>query len=368
MKTAYVTGATGCVGRNLTEELLRDGWRVIALHRKSSDLSRLAGCAVEFREVDLLDPASVARALRTDAQAIFHVAANLSHWAAAAAQQWRDNVLGTRNLIEAVLTKPGMRFIFTSTGAVLPHQHLDEAGVNRIRNGYVRTKRLAEFEVEKGIARGLDAVVLRLQIVFGAHDYNSYAQIFEVMRTSRLRPCFPGRINFCHAADVARGHISAYERGRRGEYYTLSGPYASWRDAFQVICDCLGAGKPRTIPQWVLKPVSHLAALGGRLIGKKPTLTPDLVELVRDYPDLSTYEQRKAETELGYRSRPLEAMIRDCYEWLVRQGRLPGRTSAAPAAPAAPVASAVPAEAWPTPPSIASRLGVQVGAARKRHR
>ncbi len=360
MKTAYVTGGTGCVGRNLVDELLKEGWRVIALHRRSSDLSRLAGCAVETREVDLLDPASVERALRTDAQAIFHVAANLSHWAADAEQQWRDNVLGTRHLVEATLRKPGMRFIFTSTGAVLPYQHLDEAGVNRIRNGYTRTKRLAEFEVEKGIARGLDAVTLRLQIVFGAHDYNSYAQIFDVMRTSKLRPCFPGRINFCHAGDVARGQVSAYERGRSGEYYTLSGPYATWREAFGIICRCLGVGEPRAIPEWVLRPASRLAAFGGRLAGRKPVLTPDLVELCRDYPDLGTYEQRKAEVELGYRSRSLEAMVRDCYEWLVEQGRLPRRAEYAPM-------SGRPATVeLPAPPRVAARLGVQVGAGRRR--
>ncbi|MFH1023159.1 MAG: NAD-dependent epimerase/dehydratase family protein [Planctomycetota bacterium] len=322
MKTAYVTGATGCVGRNLVDELLKDGWRVIALHRRSSDLSRLAGCPVEFQEVDLHDPASVTRALRLDADAIFHVAANLSHGAAEAGAQWRDNVLATRHLIEVTLRKPGIRFIFTSTGAVLPYQHLDEARVTRIGNGYIRTKRQAELEVERGIRRGLDAVILRPIIVFGAYDYNSYSQIFSVLQNGRLRPCFPGRINFCHAADVARGHIQAFERGRRGEYYVLSGPYTTWYEAFREICACLRVGKPVAIPQWVLKPASHILAFGGWLTRKKPVLTPDLVDLVKDFPDISDYEKRKAWTDLGYTSRSLAVMIEDCYEWLVREGMI----------------------------------------------
>ena len=29
-KTAYVTGGTGCVGRNIISHLIADGWQVIA--------------------------------------------------------------------------------------------------------------------------------------------------------------------------------------------------------------------------------------------------------------------------------------------------------------------------------------------------
>lgn len=65
MKTAYVTGGTGCVGRNLIDELLGQGWHVIAAHRKSSNTSRLAGLTVELKEVDFYDPTSVENSLPT---------------------------------------------------------------------------------------------------------------------------------------------------------------------------------------------------------------------------------------------------------------------------------------------------------------
>ena len=41
MKSAFVTGATGFVGLNLVEELVRQGWQVTALHRVESDLAEL---------------------------------------------------------------------------------------------------------------------------------------------------------------------------------------------------------------------------------------------------------------------------------------------------------------------------------------
>ena len=37
-RTAYVTGSNGFLGLNLVEELLEQGWRVIALHRPAAEV------------------------------------------------------------------------------------------------------------------------------------------------------------------------------------------------------------------------------------------------------------------------------------------------------------------------------------------
>ena len=154
-----MTGATGCVGRNLVNELLSDGWQVTALHRRSSDLTRLDGCDVRFQEVNLHDEASTMRAIREPADAIFHAAANTSHWPAERQQQFMDNVVATRNLTKASLAAAVKRFIFTSTGATLPYQGADERLAGKIDNGYIRTKRLSELEIFKSAEEGLDAVL-----------------------------------------------------------------------------------------------------------------------------------------------------------------------------------------------------------------
>ncbi|MBV8381759.1 MAG: NAD-dependent epimerase/dehydratase family protein [Planctomycetaceae bacterium] len=93
------------------DELLRAEWEVVVLHRRSSDLSRLKGCKVRFQEVDLHDSASTLNSLQADADAIFHVAANTSHWPAQREQQYKDNVVVTRNLVQAALAKGAKKFI-----------------------------------------------------------------------------------------------------------------------------------------------------------------------------------------------------------------------------------------------------------------
>ena len=79
-KKACITGVTGCVGRNLVTVLEKAGdWEITAIHRRSSDLSRLKGCDVRLVEADLYDPDSVLRTLPEGVDALFHVAGNTSH-------------------------------------------------------------------------------------------------------------------------------------------------------------------------------------------------------------------------------------------------------------------------------------------------
>ncbi len=323
MKRAYVTGGTGCVGRNIVNELLLEDWEVVVLYRTSSDISRLAGLRVKFQEVNLHDLESVRKSISGSVDAIFHAAGNTSHWSAEIEQQWKDNVLATRNLVKIALEKNVKRFIFTSTNATQDFQGYDAQFSQRIASPYVRTKRLAELEVYAASERGLDIVILRPIIVIGAYDYNSYAQIFTNVAKTKLPFAFPGRIVFCHAGDVAKAHVQAFEKGRRCEHYVLGGTYSTWLDVFQRIARMMSVkSKVRTAPYWALLAVSHILNFIAKLTTKKPVITPELVHLLHDAPDVSYYEKQKAKQDLGYTSRSLDVMLHDCYKWLIKEKKL----------------------------------------------
>lgn len=323
MKTCYVTGATGCVGRNLVDELARDGdWDIVILHRKSSDLSRLKDCKVRFQEVDLHDLESVRKALAGGGDVVFHAAANTSEWVKDIPELRKDNVLATRNLAEIALEKGVKRFIFTSTGATYPFHWTNETTAEGIFSGYVRTKRLSELEIYKAVEKGLDAVILRPTIIVGAYDYNSYAQIFSMLKTGGLKVIFPGEIIFCSAKSVARAHIKAFEKGRTAEGYVLGGTYTSWLDFSQRICRMLGQPEPAmATPRWVIVPLAWSLHYLSLLTGRRPPLTPHLLSIV-NAPDVPYYEQRKSKIDLDYQSQSLDEMIKDCYDWMVREKRL----------------------------------------------
>lgn len=319
---AVITGATGCVGRNLVDALIGHGWEIVALHRKTSDLSRLAGCDLQCTEVDLLDLDSVRAAIPNATDAVFHVAANVSHWPLEAERQWQDNVIATRNLVQASLDKGVKRFIFTSTGAAA---RADQA--TRIRSGYILSKRQSELEVEQGIARGLDAVILRLPIVIGKYDYNNYARIFQELKSGKIQFALPGTLVFGHARDIAEGHLQAYVKAKRGEYYYFGGEQTSWYDVFVRISKLVGVKPPpKPFPLWVYYSVSYGMLWLSYLTRKEPLLTPELIYLVNassNSPDVVGFRRdEERAVSIGYHSAPLDEALLDCYAWLVANDNL----------------------------------------------
>jgi nucleoside-diphosphate-sugar epimerase len=326
-RIAFVTGGTGCVGRNLVDELLGGGWRVVAACRPSPRVARLALAGVEVRQVDLADGAAVLEAMPERVDAVFHAAANVSHWHREAAAQHRDNVLATRHLVVAALARKAGRFIFTSTGATDPHAGCGPDQAARIPCQYVRTKRLSEIEVEAGVARGLDAVTVKPAIVVGAYDWNNYSRIFTMLaRRPVVVVVLPGTVDFCHARDVARGHVGAFAAGRRGASYALGGHPACWLDIYRRVARLLGVAPPaRATPLWMLRAVSYPLTWMSCLSGRRPPITPQLVAMLAGSGTTSNQELERSRSELGYASAPIDAMLADCHRWMVAEGLLPGR-------------------------------------------
>src|ERR1700689_2887833 len=114
-RAAFVTGGTGFVGLNLVKELMIRGWDVTALHRPSSDLKLLKRFRPKLAVGELSDPASLLAAIPQGTDTVFHVAGNTNMWRGGNAQQTRDNVDGTRNVVAAALMKGVLRLVVTSS-------------------------------------------------------------------------------------------------------------------------------------------------------------------------------------------------------------------------------------------------------------
>ena len=109
-----VTGATGFVGANTARLLVAEGYRVRVLARTSSSLRALEGCPVEVVRGDILDAGSVARAIKGCAQ-VFHVAADYRLWAKDPGEIYRNNVDGTRTVLDACAQAGVGRVVYTSS-------------------------------------------------------------------------------------------------------------------------------------------------------------------------------------------------------------------------------------------------------------
>ncbi|MBL9028406.1 MAG: NAD-dependent epimerase/dehydratase family protein [Myxococcales bacterium] len=192
-----VTGATGKVGSRLVRHLTERGDRVRALVRDRARATSMLGSAAELVKGDLLDPSSLAAAVR-GVDAVVHAAAFFR--GATPEQAHAVNDLGTQHLAAAARAASVRRFVFTSTGLVYGNrrgQLTDEDAPCHPVDAYPVSKLAAErflLSVE-----GLDVCVLRLPFVYGDGD----PHIEEVVPFMRVFAPTQ-RMSLGHHADVAQ--------------------------------------------------------------------------------------------------------------------------------------------------------------------
>jgi nucleoside-diphosphate-sugar epimerase len=306
-KTAFVTGATGFIGVNLVKQLGLAGWRVTAMHRAGSNLSYLSRFAAKRVIGDITDAASLAAVMPEGVDAVFHVAGNVSFDAAGDAAQNRDNIDGTRNMVACAHRKGARRFIHTSSGASWGLQDNIEinedspSNVDDIPINYFRTKKLAEEEALKALALGLDVVVVNPANVVGPFDGVIWGPFIQAVAAGKLDKVGVGGAAFCHVEEVARAHIAAFGKGRRGERYLLAGTQASFAEVGETVAQLTGGRAPIASPM------------------RDPAMSPEMFELMslNQVIDCS-----KAVRELGFKAVPLRGMYADLCAWMRAEGLL----------------------------------------------
>ena len=121
-----------------------------------------------------------------------------------------------------------------------------------------------------------------------------------------------------HVDDVARGHLLALRFGVAGERYILGGTNLSLREILTTIADRVGRDPPRLrLPRWCVWPVACVSEALAYVTGKEPRATIDGVRMSAKHMYFSS---TKAETDLGFKSRPVEEAIDDAIAWF-RQHR-----------------------------------------------
>jgi nucleoside-diphosphate-sugar epimerase len=324
--TAFVTGATGFVGSRLASELCLRGWEVHVLARPSSSLADLGDAPVIVHHGDVADAPSIADALPTGADAVFHVAASTNLWSRNNAGQTRVNVIGTRNVLDAAAAAGVRRFVHTSSFVTWGFQDalITEASPRTDAFdwiNYVRTKHESEQLVLDAAERGrLDAVVLNPGNVLGPGDRRNWSRLFRLICEDKLPGAPPGGGNFCDVGEVARAHVQAWHSGRTGQRYLLGGEFARYLDVIGIAGSLLERRVPsRATAAWLLSGAAHLSAALATFTGREPDITPEAAAIVTHS---IRCDSGKAERELGYRSVPLRQMVRDTIEWMQEQGLL----------------------------------------------
>lgn len=323
-----VTGATGFLGQNLVNRLLKDGHKLRCLVRSTSDIRGLRGrSGLELFEGDLTDRRSLA-GIASDIDAVCHLAGIMGHVGTIAAgkREWERfrlvNVQGTLNIAETCLGENIQTFVYISSTAAMGI--LNVSMVTESTNVHPETPyQVTKYEGERVVLslwrdHGLPAVVLRPSVFYGYGMVGDLAKLVKFAHKGVLFKIGSGESlsPLCHVQDVVSAIVLAFERGKAGETYIITGPRSySMNELIREVVEQLGA-RPLTvrIPVPVAYVIAFLAEFISRVTGIAPLIT---VTSVKSIVTDRVYSIQKAHHDLGYvPSVSLQDSVQEAIMWL----------------------------------------------------
>jgi dihydroflavonol-4-reductase len=326
-KKALVTGANGFVGSHLVEALLKRGYRVRCLVRKTSDISCLVPFDLEYFYGDLLSEDVLKQAL-SGVDYVFHSAALVK--AKHKDDFFRVNYLGTKNLIElSFKMNPQIkRFLYVSSQAAAGPSKggrpLNENNLPSPVTEYGKSKLLGEKAIWEYKDR-IPITIIRPPAIYGPRDKDIFL-LFKAVNNG-TKPLFGrGESNFSlvYVKDLVEGIISAAESEKAiGQIYFIADekPY-SYGEAEELIQKALNVKAISIrIPIPVLTLMAFFAEFWSKLRGKTSTLNLERVKQFKQ--KFWVCDVSKAKNELGFSARcSLKDGVKETVQWYKENGWL----------------------------------------------
>ena len=344
----FITGATGFLGSYLVEELItrnnnqENSIKIIALKRTSSKiptkLQNYPTSILEWVDGDLLDVVFLDK-ITKGIDRIIHGAAIVSFDPKDKKEMHQTNVKGTENIVNAALANNIQVFCQISSVAALGQPLASQQNENIKINAndktneltfidekarwtpeytgfsaYAFTKNLAELEIWRGQAEGLDVVVVNPSFVLG-YDENGRCSTVLIDYIKSEKPYYgSGFSNFVDVRDVAEMTISLLENSELyNECYILNGGTVAYSELMPKIAIALNKKPPhKPVPNWIKKYGWRVAKLWSFVSGKSPIITKDSLEAASR---TVTYSNQKIKDKLDTDFRSLD----DTIKWIAEK-------------------------------------------------
>ncbi len=328
MRRALVIGGSGFLGLNLVDALLARGVAVRATRRPRSITAYLRRRPVELVPGALEDHAALTLAMR-DCDVVFVAGAHYPRYSVDRAGSIAKGVAQIASVCDAALGAGVPRLVYTSSvgslGAAPAGRSANEQDVPAEcpeESTYRATKWAMERELERAVARGLDAVTILPGACLGPLDVRvgtSGLLLGVVLHT--LPWWVDGTVNVVDVGDVAEAHVEAALRGSRGGRYCVAGHDVRVGALLQKVAARYGGHVPETPLE--IEEARVRADLEERQAEPRRARVPfprELVDLIASGQPVSS---ERAATDLGARFRPIDETLDRAWAWFARHRYLP---------------------------------------------
>jgi dihydroflavonol-4-reductase len=233
---------------------------------------------------------------------------------------WEANVGATERVLDAAITARVPRIVYVSTNNVFGDTHgqiVDETYRRNPAEGFLswydETKYRAHEAAEHRIAAGAPILIAQPGQTYGPHDHSIASEQLERAHHGTLRYVgfADAGLGWVHVHDLADGIVSALDRGRIGEAYSLAGECLRLDESITIAARVGGRRPPRLrVPLGLLR---LLTPINDRL-GGLPGLPQNLTETLRASAGVTYWAKHdKATRELGFNPRGLEQGVADTW-------------------------------------------------------
>lgn len=276
-----VTGGAGLLGTALIETLLAKGEKVKAIYNKTP-LANFNNASLEQEQCDILDVVKLEEVMQGVKQ-LYHCAGLVSFHKKDVEHLYKINVEGTANVVDAAITAGVQKMVHVSSVAALGRIRVNEVITEEMKwtpetsnSRYGESKYLGEMEVWRGIAEGLNAVIVNPTIILGPGNWNDGSTAIFKSAYDEFPWYTTGTTGFVDVRDVVNAMILLMNSAINEEKFIISGHNETYQNIFNAIADGFHKKRPyKKVTPLLASLVSKVEAIKSMFTGKAPLVTKE---------------------------------------------------------------------------------------------
>ncbi len=281
-----ITGATGLLGQHLLELLSADN-KIKATYRTKLPFffTAINNANIEWIDCDITDIPSLEKAFEHVTH-VYHCAAMVSYDPRMKELMMETNAEGTANIVNLCLDYQIEKLCYVSSIATLGEgvngkliSEKDDWEESAENSNYANSKQAAEMEVWRGVAEGLNAVIVNPGIILGeGDDTKSSTNLFKIVQDE-----FPyytsGATCWVDAKDVVKSMILLMNSSIHDERFVVSAGNYSYKEIFTLMANAMHTKPPYKFASPLMTEIVwRLSYLKSVFTGKTATIAKETAQ------------------------------------------------------------------------------------------